>query len=180
MRKAADGRADFFGLFDIPTHYRIDLEDLGRRYKSLISEIHPDRFSGDSEQTKRIAAQYSGMANEAYGTLSDPLKRGAYLVGLHGHDPFDELNTDMPGEFLMRQIELREAVDDADGNASALGDMCARLTDELSGYQSELGELLDDRQAWEEASGKLREMSYFVKILAEIERKLGLFSGAKA
>ena len=57
--------------------------------------------------------QWATRANEAYQTLKKPLKRAAYLCELNGVDLQTESNTAMPPDFLMQQMEWREALDDA-------------------------------------------------------------------
>ena len=63
--------------------------------------------------------QWSVRINEAYQRLKDPLKRAAYLCELHGAPIEAENNTAMPAEFLMQQMEWREALDDARDEADA-------------------------------------------------------------
>lgn len=162
--------ADYFELFGMPARYAIDLGELERRYKALMLEVHPDRFAADTDRAKRLAVQYSGFANEAYRTLADPLRRGAYMVGKHGFDPFDEINTAMDPAFLMRQLELREALEDAGRDPDAIAKLTAEVEAALEEYREGLTRLLDHGAAWEEASGKIREMSYFVKAREQIER----------
>ena len=74
--------------------------------------------------------QWATRANEAYRTLRDPVDRARYLLQLKGFDTGEETNTSMPPDFLMQQMEWREAVADARiaHDAGAL----ARLRDELA------------------------------------------------
>ena len=51
--------------------------------------------------------------NEAYRTLKSPVQRARHLLELHGVDVAFETNTAMPTEFLMQQMELREALEEA-------------------------------------------------------------------
>ena len=48
-------------------------------------------------------------STKAYQTLRNPLKRARYLLSLHGVDTQEETNTAMPMDFLMQQMEWREA-----------------------------------------------------------------------
>jgi molecular chaperone HscB len=57
--------------------------------------------------------QWSVRVNEAYQRLKDPLKRAAYLCELGGAAVNAHSNTAMPAQFLMQQMEWREALDDA-------------------------------------------------------------------
>ena len=49
--------------------------------------------------------------NEAYRTLKDPVQRAKHLLELHGVDVAFETNTQMPTDFLMQQLELREELE---------------------------------------------------------------------
>ena len=51
--------------------------------------------------------------NEAYRALKDPVQRAQYLLALHGIDAVGETDTQLPLEFLERQLERREAASDA-------------------------------------------------------------------
>ena len=75
--------------------------------------MHPDRFAAEGAAAQRVAMQWAVRVNEAYQRLKDPLKRAAYLCELHGAPIDAENNTAMPRDFLMQQMEWREALDDA-------------------------------------------------------------------
>jgi len=79
----------------------------------LQREAHPDRFAAQGAAAQRVAMQWSVRINEAYQRLKDPLKRAAYLCELGGAPINAENNTAMPAEFLIEQMEWREALDEA-------------------------------------------------------------------
>jgi molecular chaperone HscB len=83
------------------------------RWKELQREAHPDKFAAQGPAAQRIAMQWSVRINEAYQRLKDPLKRAAYLCELSGAAVNAHSNTAMPAQFLMQQIEWREAFDEA-------------------------------------------------------------------
>ena len=93
--------------------FAIDVVALDIAYREVQREVHPDRFATASDAEKRLAAQWATQANEAYRTLKSPLNRGRYLLKLHGIDTEEERNTAMPLEFLVQQMEWREAVVEA-------------------------------------------------------------------
>ena len=72
--------------------------------------------------------QWAVRVNEAYQRLKDPLKRAAYLCELDGAPIDAENNTAMPADFLMQQMEWREALDDADTRRRRRGAARARST----------------------------------------------------
>lgn len=102
-----------FTLFQLPQQFSIDLTQLDAAYRDVQSQVHPDKFVRANDAEKRVAMQWATRANEAYQTLKNPIKRATYLCELHGVDLQTESNTSMPVEFLMQQMEWREAFDDA-------------------------------------------------------------------
>ena len=107
-----------FTLFGLPERFAIDASALDRAYRDVQTQVHPDRFAGQGATEQRVALQWATRANEAYSMLRDPLKRAIYLCVLRGHDPVDEHNTTMPQQFLIQQLEWREALDDARNDAA--------------------------------------------------------------
>ena len=108
-----DFNADNFALFELPRTFRLDGAVLDKRYRELLSLIHPDRFANASDVERRLSMQWATRVNEAYLTLKKPLLRGRYLLELVGQRVDDENNSVMPPEFLMEQMEWREAVAEA-------------------------------------------------------------------
>src|SRR3546814_1248652 len=89
--------------------------------------------------------QWATRANEAYKTLKNPFKRAAYLCELNGVDLQTESNTAMPVEFLMQQMEWREALADARAgkDASALEKLESDLRNERRQTIEKVGALLN-------------------------------------
>jgi len=99
--------------------------------------------AGDAE--KRVAMQWATRANEAYQTLRNPQKRAQYLCELHGVDLQTESNTAMPVDFLMQQMEWREALGDARAakDAAALDELDAQVRGARKARLAQVGTLLD-------------------------------------
>lgn len=106
-------QASDFELFGLPERFEQDLPGIDTRWKDLQREVHPDRFASQGAAAQRIAMQWSVRINEAYKRLKDPLKRAAYLCELRGCAIDAENNTAMPAEFLVEQMEWREALEEA-------------------------------------------------------------------
>lgn len=102
-----------FELFGIPARFTQDRAAIDARWKDLQREAHPDRFAGRDASVQRAAMQWSVRINEAYQRLKDPLRRAVYLCELGGGAINAESNTAMPAQFLMQQMEWRDALDDA-------------------------------------------------------------------
>ena len=102
-----------FELFNLPARFDVDATALDAAYRDVQGQVHPDRFVNAGDAEKRVAMQWATRANEAYQTLKNPQKRARYLVELNGVDLQTESNTAMPMDFLMQQMEWREALGDA-------------------------------------------------------------------
>ena len=134
-----------FDLFDLPAQYTLDANVLDHAYRTVQSQVHPDRFAAAGDAQKRIAMQWATRTNEAYQTLRDPLKRATYLLLLRGIDVGAENNTAMEPAFLMQQMEWREGIEDAGAakNVDALDALLTELRDEERVRFTKLGALLD-------------------------------------
>src|SRR5512135_2518203 len=107
-----DFQQDFFSLFTLPARFQIDSTALEQSYRALQAQVHPDKFAHLSEAERRLSMQWATRVNEGYQTLRNPLNRARYLLSLHGIDTQEDSNTAMPAEFLMQQMEWREALEE--------------------------------------------------------------------
>ncbi|MBN8455189.1 Fe-S protein assembly co-chaperone HscB [Accumulibacter sp.] len=166
-----DFAGDHFSLFDLPAAFRIDSALLDRRYIELQSQVHPDRFASSGESARRLSEQWATRVNEAYQTLRKPLPRARYLLHLAQHDIGSENNTAMPTDFLVEQMEWREAVAEARaaGDHHELEHLHHRLQRELAARQEEIAALLDDQHDLEQAADRVRRLMFQEKLLSEID-----------
>lgn len=169
-----DLTADFFSLFDLPRAFRLNLSELDSRYRDVQARVHPDRFAHAPETDRRLSMQWATRANEAYLTLKKPLPRAKYLLELAGHDLQAENNTAMPADFLMEQMEWREAVGEAraGGDHHELEHLYQRVSDDMQARYGEIGELLDDQHDHASATDRVRRLMFLEKLLFEIEDAL--------
>lgn len=167
-------RRDYFALFGLPRRQGLDAERLELLYRDIQSRIHPDKHA-QSDTEQRIAMQLATRVNEAYLTLKDPLRRARYLLELAGHDAGLETNTAMPAEFLMAQMEMREAVAAAreTGDIEALDgrhrQIAKSIRDEFGVLQAAL-----DAGNWSRAAELVRQLMFQEKLLHEIDDALAL------
>jgi molecular chaperone HscB len=168
-----DPRADHFALFGLNREFRLDLSDLDSRYRDIQAQVHPDRFAHAGEAERRLSMQWATHANEAYQTLKKPLERAKYLLHLAGHDIQAESNTAMPADFLMEQMEWREAVVEArtGGDHHELEHLHNRLRGDINSRYVELGDLLDDGD-FSGAIDRVRRLMFLEKLLYEIDDAL--------
>lgn len=133
--------------------------------------MHPDRFAGASDAERRASMQWSTRANEAYRLLKDPVQRARYLLELHGVDTGFETDTSMPGDFLVRQIELREALEEAreKHDASALDAMKRGLKDSARVLEAEIASRIDGAHDYAGAAGAVRQLQFLKRLAEEVE-----------
>jgi molecular chaperone HscB len=140
---AADLSSSYFQLFGLPRSFGIDAAQLDSRYRELQRIVHPDRYVNASDQERRLAMQQATRINEGYQTLKDPLRRGRYLLELGGFVFSDQHHTIRDPEFLMRQMELREAL----GAVRTAGDPLAVLAGLIDGIADDFTALTGELQA---------------------------------
>src|SRR5512140_1977887 len=111
--KASTSSGDHFGLFGLEPAFALDAEALERAYRDIQSQVHPDRFAHAGDAERRASLQWTTRVNEAYRTLRNPVQRAKHLLELQGVDVAFETNTQMPTDFLLRQLDLREELERA-------------------------------------------------------------------
>jgi len=166
--------ADHFTLFGLPQVQALDQESLDNAFRAIQSRVHPDKHAHASDADQRLAMQWATRINEAFQTLKSPGRRARYLLQLLGHDPQIESNTAMPAEFLMSQMELREAVEEARSAADedALDAVRVRLLNEIKADYQRLSGLIDVDRDLEAASNLVRQLMFQEKLLHEIDDAL--------
>ncbi len=167
---SADLQQDFYALFSLPRSFQLDSAALDSRYRELQNQVHPDKFAHLSDTERRLSVQWATRVNEAYQTLRSPLARGRYLLSLHGVDTQEETNTAMPVDFLMQQMELREALEEArqSKEMAALDELEARVKQMIGALQQQLALALDEQRDDAAAAGIVRKLKFMEKIAEEI------------
>ena len=159
-----------FELFQLPRRQQLDRAMLDARWKDLQREAHPDRFAAQGPAAQRVAMQWSVRINEAYQRLKDPLKRAAYLCELGGVPVEAHSNTAMPADFLMQQMEWREALDDAE-DAGALQALACEVQQASSDALQEVTAAIDTQQDMLAAAALVRRMMFIQKFAQEVRQR---------
>jgi molecular chaperone HscB len=159
-----------FELFHLPAKFDVDMAALDTAFREVQAQVHPDRFVNASDAEKRVAMQWATRANEAYQTLKNPQKRAQYLCELNGVDLQTESNTAMPMDFLMQQMEWREALGEARAakDAEALDALDAQVKGERKGMLSSVGKQLDAGDYAQAAQG-VRALMFLDKFGDEVQ-----------
>ena len=166
-----DFARNHFELFGLPVSFAVDPAALERAYRDLQGRVHPDRFASASEAERRVAMQWATRANEAYRTLRNPIDRARYLLGLKGFDTDEESNTSMPPDFLMQQMEWREAVDE--GRTARDAGALERLRGEIRGERAEmhavLARALGGDRNYDAGCSLVRKLRFLDRLETEID-----------
>ncbi len=160
---------NYFDLFGLIPTFDIDLTALEANFRKIQSDNHPDRFVTATASEKLTSMQTATLANEAYQTLKSPGLRGSYLLGLSGIIAVDEKNNQMPADFLMQQMEWREAVEDAENarNISALENLLETIASEAKQLQSGLSNQFKQNKL-ADATDSTRKLIFMDKVRADI------------
>lgn len=147
----------------------MDAAALESAYRDIQSRIHPDRHAQAGDAERRASMQWTTRVNEAYRILKSPVQRAKYLLEMNGVDVAFETNTQMPADFLVRQLELREALAEAKAPA-ALDRLHDEVRQETRELEQGLDHLIDARRDFAAAAGQVRKLMFLHKLAEEIER----------
>jgi molecular chaperone HscB len=164
---------NYFTLFQLPEQFELDTTLLDQRYRALQSEVHPDRFANASSNERMQSMQLATQANEAYRTLKDTTARARYLLQLEGIETLEESNTAMPADFLMLQMEWREAIEDAAHNKDidGLDALLLEIKKTAASLAAELSSAFKNKDL-NLAAQNVRKLSFIDKISADIHRNI--------
>jgi len=113
--------------------------------------------------------QWTTRVNEAYRTLKSPVQRAKYLLELNGVDVQFETNTQMPADFLLQQLELREALEEAKQPA-ALDRLQAQVSREKGLLEHSIARLVDEEKDYATEAGEVRKLMFLDKLAEEIDQ----------
>ena len=160
-----------FELFSLPQSYVLDRTELDARYRDMQRFVHPDRYASASDQERRISMQRAAQVNEAYEVLKDPLKRGRYLLELHGHAVGDQQGSHQDPAFLMQQMELREALAEIRGQQDplqALEQLAREIRSQYEALEASLAEAFEAGTDLEKAVTLVLRMQFYERLQQEV------------
>ena len=159
-----------FELFGVLEQFAQDRDTLDARWKELQREAHPDKFAAQGAAAQRVALQWSVRINEAYQRLKDPVKRAAYLCELRGVPVNAENNTAMPTDFLMQQMELREALEEA-RTAEDTDEISQKSAQNMREQLLKVEQLLDFNKDTAQAAQAVRALMFIQRFMQDVDAR---------
>jgi molecular chaperone HscB len=171
LQRRARAMQNHFELFGLAPSFALEPKALEESYRGIQSQVHPDRFAHAGDAERRASLQWTTRVNEAYRTLKDPVQRGKHLLELHGVDVAFETNTQMPTDFLMRQLELREELEAATAakDASRLDRLRSDLRNQKRALEKQIGQAIDVRKDYAAAAELVRKLMFLDRLDGEID-----------
>ncbi len=163
--------SDDFELFALPRTFTLDRAELDERRRNLQAQTHPDRFAAEGAAAQRMALQWAVRVNEGYERLKEPVTRAAYLCELLGQRIDAHTNTAMPAAFLMQQMELREALDDARAPAQ-IEALAVNLAEQRNAALLRIQNLLDVQHDTAAAAQEVRALMFLERFAQDIDARL--------
>lgn len=162
-----------FELFGVPQRFAQDRAALDARWKDLQREAHPDKFAAQGPAAQRVAMQWSVRINEAYQRLKDPLKRASYLCELNGAPIDAEKNTAMPHDFLVQQMQWREALDEAE-TAEDFEEIASQAMSSGREKLAKIAQSLDVDRDFPAAARQVRSLMFIERFASEVDARIDL------
>ena len=162
---------NYFELFGLDVGFNLDRAALDTAYRELQKEYHPDRFAHKGDAEQRQAVQNSTHLNTAYEALKSPLLRAQYLLSLQGVLTGEESRKQLPMDFLMQQMELRESLADAPETADPFATLESLETQTVA-LEKDCFDTFQSAYAvgdLDSAEESVRKLQFLKKLLSEIE-----------
>ncbi len=164
-------KQNYFELFSLPTQFPLDKSLLARNFRALQRQYHPDRFASSNDQERRVAIQTTGYINEANETLKSPRLRARYLLELQGVD-FELCDTTHDMQFLMQQMETREALEEAAQSSdplSAIDTISRKIKQDFQTLENDFQHYLEANHLVEAKDAALK-MRFYERLNEEVKR----------
>ncbi|KDQ63554.1 hypothetical protein JAAARDRAFT_169505 [Jaapia argillacea MUCL 33604] len=148
---------DLFNLNSGHNPFIVDTGLLKRRFLEAQRLCHPDTWAVKAPQKKLIADHMSSLINEAYKTLSSPLRRAQYILEQHGHE-LNETDQLQDHVLIMEIMEVREELEGANTQEEVEG-----IRDENRGKIDGVVEAIEEcigREDWEGAKKEAIRLRY--------------------
>ena len=159
-----------FTLFQLEPAFDIDTAALEQTYRSLAARFHPDRHAAASAFEQKQAMMMASAVNEAYRILKNPIDRAAYLLEQHNIHADSPEHTSFPPEFLMQQMEWREALEDA-ATPAAVDALEDEVMQARKAGLARCEALIDHQGDYPAAAQQVRALMFIARFADDIDRR---------
>jgi len=167
---------DHFGRFGLPIRFKLDFEELERRYLDLSRRLHPDKMINAPAKVQSRALVLSSQLNESHRLLADERARASYLVTLYGGPSADQ-EKQVAQEFLIEQMDLREQLEDSIQDHAQLNALLERVAPEELACLARVRELfegdtLPSSAVLTQIRRELNQLKFWTNLSSEIRHHL--------
>jgi molecular chaperone HscB len=163
--------SDDFELFGLPRRFALERRELDERWRAVQAQVHPDRFAAEGAAAQRVAMQWAMRVNEAYRRLKDPVERATQLCQLAGVAIDRHDNAAMPREFLVQQMQWREALEEAI-DVAAVQVLHASVEQHRQRLLDDIRLDLDERNDAVSAASAVRRLMFIDRFVDDLHRRL--------
>lgn len=165
---------NYFELFGLAPVYALDQQQLEQHYRDIQQRVHPDRHVQAGDNERRLAAQWTSLANEGFQTLKHPLRRAQYLLQLQHVTANSRA---LSSTFLVEQMEWRESLQAAKAQRHEhnLNQLHFVVQQRMAALDSQLQDLFDNKADYVAAAGLVQQGQFLEKLTAEITATLDEF-----
>lgn len=171
LRRKLHCLMEFFDIYEIEPSFSISEDKLKKKYLVLQKKFHPDRFAHSDNDQQKAALVNSSLINDAYQVLKDDIKRAKYLLECNDIELPNHTNP----EFLIKQMEYEEKIEDHSHKKNELISIQKELQDELEYYKDNL-EINFNKKDFERASNQINEFIFIDKLHQKIKEKINQLS----
>lgn len=161
---------DYFELFGLSPSFHLKQAQLDDVYHKIQTRLHPDRHVSAGPQQQRLAEQKSALVNEAYRVLSNDCERADYLLNLRGQTVEDQSHTTQDEDFLLEQMELRQALDEC-SDAERLHALQATITDKSSSAAARFAALYEKKD-YAHAREAHKKMQFLARLQTQLDERV--------
>lgn len=167
---------NYFELFEIPVHLKVDADELSEKFFMLSRRYHPDYFINAPYEKQAEALEISAQLNKAFKTFKNEDETIRYVLQLKGLLE-DEEKYQLPQDFLMEVLEINEQLMDAEDDP----ELRKNLQDTIDNLQLQIYEpvkkIIENYQEGvtsEEELLQVKEYYYKKKYLDRLKRELSI------
>ena len=162
--------ANYFELFGLRAEFLLKQSQLDKAYHAIQNQLHPDRHVSATTQQRRLSEQKSALANEAYRVLSDDCERADHLLSLRARSPKDQSQTADDSEFLVEQMELRQALDQS-SEAGEFASLKERTDRQLQSLREDFARLYE-RENYKQARAAQVKMQFLFRFQKQLLERM--------